>query len=155
MVDMKDWVMVSHLRQDCRVRLTSLSRKMGMPISTLYDRLRDFEGAGVLRHSALLDFAKLGFQTRAVVLFSCARGRQDALGKHLTCHPNVNSLFRVNNGFCYLAECVFRSIRELESFTDKADGDFDGKHQTYFVVDDVRREGFLSDPELVPLAMGG
>ncbi len=136
------------------MRLTTLSREMQTPVSTLYDRLKEFEDAGVLRHSALLDFAKLGFSTRAVVLFQVPRNRQDDLGRFLMGHANVNCLFRVSNGYSFLAECVFRSMSELEVFTDQADIGFGGRHEKFFVVDDVKREAFLANPDIARFEAG-
>ena len=36
----KDMKMIAHLRQDARMPLTKMSRRTGIPVSTIFDRLK-------------------------------------------------------------------------------------------------------------------
>ena len=60
----KDLLIVSHLRRDGRTSLTELSKKTRIPISTIFDRLKQNKNNFIKKHTALIDFAKLGYNTR-------------------------------------------------------------------------------------------
>jgi DNA-binding Lrp family transcriptional regulator len=147
----KDLIVLAHFRRNARCRLTALSRETGIPVSTLFDKLSAYEEHIVSKTISLLNFGALGFPTRANVLLRGGKDREE-LKHHLLMHGAVNSLYKVNNGFDFLAECVFRNMKELEEFIDRLRSDYDVKgHETYYVVDDLKREAFLSDPSLVDL----
>jgi len=39
----KDLLLISKLRENSRIKLTSLSKETSVPISTIFDRLKDFK----------------------------------------------------------------------------------------------------------------
>ena len=146
----KDLVLTAYLRQDARASLTILSRKTGVPVSTIFDRLRT--NKVILKNTALLDFAKLGFSARATILMKARKEKKEQLREFLVKSWNVNSLYKVNNGYHFMAECVFRDIKELEGFLDLLDERFSVRtKEVHYIIDDLKREDFLSHPELVDL----
>ena len=113
--------------------------------------MNTYDGKVVHKTISLLNFGEIGFGTRANVLLRAGKDKEQ-LKRHLIDHLFVNSLYKVNNGFDYLAECVFRSMKDLESFIDHLREQFDVRgSEVYYVVDDLKREGFLADPSLVDL----
>jgi DNA-binding Lrp family transcriptional regulator len=152
MVSEKELVIVASLRKNARVKLTELSRSTGLAVSTLFDRVHKLRDLGVTRLSALLDFPRLGFGTCATMLFKVVGGKRDKLKGYLLGSVHVNSLARINNGYDFMAECVFRNMRELEEFCEKLERDYGlrGK-EVHFVIEELKREGFLSDLAQVKL----
>jgi DNA-binding Lrp family transcriptional regulator len=148
MIPEKDAAIVSNLRKNGRMKLTELSRRTGLPVSTLFDRVRFLNELGIKRISALLDFPLLGFGTCATIFFKVISGKKDDLKEHLLCSSSVNSLMRVNNGYDFMAECVFKDMRGLEEFCENAE-QFHGVRgkEVHFVIEELKREGFL--PEVV------
>jgi DNA-binding Lrp family transcriptional regulator len=152
MICKKDLLIMSMLRQDARMSLTMMSRKSRMPISTIYDKLRAHEGSTITRHCALVDFSKLGFNARANVTLKVDRDARENLLAYLLKIPNVNSVYKISNGYDYLLDVVFRDIREMEDFFESMDSKFKIKDkQVYFVIDDLKREAFLSEPEMLDI----
>jgi DNA-binding Lrp family transcriptional regulator len=146
----KDLVLTAHLRQNARTSLTILSRKTGVPVSTIFDRLKANDV--ILKNTALLDFAKLGFGARANILMKARKEKKEPLREFLVKSWNVNSLYKVNNGYHFMAECVFKDIKELEDFVDVLDDRFSVRtKEVHYIIDDIKREDFLSHPELVDL----
>lgn len=144
----KDVAVLAHLRQDGRMSLTSLSRKTGIPHSTLFDKIRS-KNLPVQRHTILLDFEKLGFSTRAYILLAVDKAQKQELIAHLNAIDQVNSLFQINNGWDVMLECVFHDMRSLEAFVDQVEAKFSIKEkQVHYVLDEFKREGFLADPTL-------
>jgi Lrp/AsnC family leucine-responsive transcriptional regulator len=157
MVKKKDLLMLCFLRRDARIKLTELSRATRIPVSTLFDRLRFLESAGIIRkHAALIRFEDFGFSARALVLLSAKKSSRERLLEVLSKSREANSLFRVNNGWQFLAEVVCPGIREVEEFLQGLEGkaEVSGK-RVFYVVEELKREAFLSNPESVLVAPGG
>jgi hypothetical protein len=67
---------------------------------------------------------------------------------------NVNSVYKINNGFHFLAECIFRDVKELEEFVDQIDERFSVRSkEVHYIIDDIKRESFLSQPDLIDLVI--
>jgi DNA-binding Lrp family transcriptional regulator len=143
-----DLVVLACLRQDARMKLTEMSRITRVPVSTLFDRIKALEGEGVVsKHGCLVDFKSLGFQARALAVFSAHNGEKEKLGEFLKSHPNVNSLYRVNAGWNFLADLVFPGVKEAEDFTDDLEARFRLKDKKlFYILDEFRHEEFLSNP---------
>lgn len=147
MLQKRDLLIVSNLRQNARQTLTRMSRKTRIPVSTIYDRLKHHEDSLIKRHTALLDFAKLGYATRANIIIKVPRNQREAVRDFLLKSPCVNNLSKINNDFDFFFEGVFREIRDLEAFLERLEEDFKIRTKKMFhVIEELKREGFLSDP---------
>ena len=134
-----------NLRTDGRVPLTELSRKTNLPVSTIHDRLRKNIQSGLIKPTILFNFDKLGFDTRAHILLSVEPAEKEKLLAHLKEHPNVNSLFRINNGWNVVIECIFKNMTESENFVEKLEQEFQIKQkEVHYVLEELKREGFLT-----------
>lgn len=146
-----DWLLLAYLRQNARMRLTDLSKKTYVPVSTVFDRIKVFEKDVIRKHIALVDFHQLGFTTKISLLLRTTKEERSMVREYLAKIPCVNSLYKVNNGFDFLAECVFKDVRQMESFVENVEERFDIKAKmTFFVIEDLKRESFLSDPNTMP-----
>ncbi len=63
---------------------------------------------------------------------------------YMTEHYLVNSVFRINNGYDYLVEAVFRNMRELTEFVQALEKYHVKEHKEFFVLEDLKREAFLT-----------
>jgi len=149
MVDKKDLLIVSYVRMNARETLTRISKKTKVPVSTVYERIKKKEASIIVRHTSLLDFRKLGFMTRAQVLIKAKQGERQKVQDFLSKHHHVNNLTKINNGYDYLVEVVFRHVQDLECFIEKLEDRFKIKKQVHYVLSDIAREKFMSDPELL------
>jgi DNA-binding Lrp family transcriptional regulator len=121
-----------------------IARALDMPVTTVYDRLRQHTKQGVItRHTTLIDFAKLGYHSVALVTFSNSKN----LTEYLTDHPNVNSLHLVAMGTELIAELVFPSAHKLQNFVEDVTARFDVQTKVYQVVKEIRRETFIPSGE--------
>ncbi|MBD3304652.1 hypothetical protein GF343_05940 [Candidatus Woesearchaeota archaeon] len=144
----KDLILTAYLRQNSRASLTILSRKTGVPVSTIFDRLKSSKV--ILKNTALLDFSKLGYSARTNILLRARKDKKEKLMEFLFKSFNVNSLYKVNNGYHFMAECIFRDIKELEDFLEMLDEKFAVKtKEVHYIIDELKKEAFLSQPELV------
>ena len=146
----KDLKIIAHLRKDARIPLTRLSRKTKIPVSTIFDRLKAKEKDVIIKHTSLLDFNKLGFHTRANIAIRVEREDKDKIKEHLIKHEAINSVCRINNGYDYMIEGIFKQIKDMEEFLDVLENKFrilDKK--TFFIIEDLKKEEFMADPQIL------
>ena len=154
MIQKKDLMILSQLRNNSRETLTGLSRKTNVPISTIFDKLKHYEGRFIKSHVTLINFASLGFNTRANVMIKVACESRDKIKNYLEKHPNVNTIYKINNGFDYMAETIFRNIKGLEDFLELLDQKFGLQNkEVYYIIEDIKREAFLTDPALIDMVI--
>jgi len=149
-MDEKEVLIICALRQNSREKLTKMSKQVQMPISTLYERIKAQRQKFIKRFTALLDFSKLGYECRANVCISVKKELREDARDYLLKHQNVNSLYKINNGFDFLIEAIFKHIKDLEDFNEELEEKFNVRNKhTYYIIEDIKREGFMTQPWLV------
>jgi DNA-binding Lrp family transcriptional regulator len=144
MIKSSDLKLIAYLRKNSRQTLTEISKKTRIPISTLYDKLKVHEHSVILKHTTLLDFSRLGFNCKANILLKAGKDERDKLGSYLKAHPSINNLYKINNGYDYLAEGVFIHVKELEEFMEELEKAFAlEEKKTHYVIEDLKREEFM------------
>lgn len=152
MLSAKDLLIMSNLRKSARRNLTSISRETRIPVSTLFDKLKKFEKSVITKHTSLIDFNQLGYTTRANILLKVNRNDKDSLGRFLQMNDQVNSVFKITNGYDFFVEGIFKTIKDLESFLDNLEGDYKiSKKDVFYILDELKREEFLANPEIARL----
>lgn len=147
----RDLLIISHLRKDARKNLTTMSRETGIPVSTIFDRIRENENGVIKKHTAIIDFAKLGYTTRVNLMLKVRKEQRDGLREHLSKQDNVNSVYKINNNYDFLCEGIFTDIKEFEGFMERIDEKFDIEEKgIYYIVDEIKKEEFMSDPRAIP-----
>lgn len=147
----KELQLLAQFRQNSRKKLTNISKETRVPISTIFDMLKKYEKEVIRRHTSLLDFEKLGFDIRANIAIKADNNSKEELTRFIVKHQNVNSVCRINSGYDFMAETVFRSMKELQQFLDKLDGLNVKEKDVFYITEDLKREEFMSKPEYVDL----
>ncbi|MEM2121844.1 MAG: Lrp/AsnC family transcriptional regulator [Candidatus Woesearchaeota archaeon] len=143
----KDLLIITELRKNARETLTKLSKKTGIPISTIFDRLKLQEGNLIRKHCALIDFQKIGYSIRANILLKVNPEHRNKLLEHLQKNLHVNTLLRINNNFDFLVEVIFKTLNEAENFINKLEEEYRiEEKKVFYVIDEIKREEFLSSP---------
>jgi DNA-binding Lrp family transcriptional regulator len=146
-IEKKELDIIMHLRRNGRESITNISRETKLPISTIYERLKKNKFRAIKKTVTLIDFAKLGFNCVVKVAMKVKKEDRSLLKDHLMTHPNLNNLYKINNGFDFLVECVFNHVKEVEEFLDTLDSRFNIlEKKVYYVIEELVKENFLSDP---------
>ncbi len=149
MVNNKDIKILSHLRRDSRETLTNISKTTGIPTSTIFDRLKTQERTLIKRYTALLNFQKLGFKTRANIILRAGSESRGALENFLASHPSVNTLFKLSDEYDFLVEVIFRDGKDMDFFLQELRRAFPNTETEVFpIILEFKREAFLADPQL-------
>ncbi|MGM5484967.1 MAG: Lrp/AsnC family transcriptional regulator [Nanobdellota archaeon] len=121
-----------------------MSRKTGIPVSTIFDRIKDYEKRVIKRHTSLLDFDQLGFDVMVHFILKVNSSAREPVRDFLMRNFRVNSFFRINNGYDFMVEAVFSSMIDYQQFCDKLDSAGVKKKHEYFVLKEFKREDFLT-----------
>lgn len=151
MIRKKELMLLSCLRNNARETLTNISKKTNIPISTIFDKLKEYEKTFIKKHTSILDFKKLGYDIRINILLKVDREKRNLLEQFLLAEHSVNSVFRINNIYDYLVDAIFRDIKEFQEFADKLETYGISDIKEHFVVDELIREKFLSDKDFIEL----
>lgn len=148
----KEFVIVSALRQDSRSSLTRMSKMTRIPVSTLHDKLKGYKGNLIKKNTTIVDFGRLGYNTRATVMFKINKAQRYPFIDCLKASSNINTLVKINNGFDVMAEFIFENIKEMEDYMEFLDKKFTiEKKETYYLIEDIKREEFLANPKKATL----
>lgn len=155
-ISKKDLLMIAHLRDDARITLTNLSKKICMPISTCYERLKAFKRTGLIRPTILIDFSVLGgYSTRVMIAIKVNREIRDEVEGYLVRHQNVNTVLRVNNGYSFLVESIWKNLTDSEDFIEDLIEKYHiEEKKVFYVIGEIKRESFLSNPDIVDSVVG-
>lgn len=117
-----------------------------MPISTVHDTLRANKVDVVKNYTCVLDFSKLGFNCRAQIILRVKKTERDAIREHLLKSANINSVYRINNGYDFLIEAIFKDLRDADEFLERLEDKFKiSEKKVYYIMEDIVRETFLTD----------
>ena len=150
-MEKKELLILAHFRNDARKNLTKISRKTGIPVSTLFDKLKAYEGNLITKHTSLLDFNKLGYDVRVQLILKVRKEQREELQDFLMKHFTVNSFYKINNGFDFMVETLFRNMHEYHQFNENLDNFGIQKKHEFFILQELRREAFLNDEELIDI----
>jgi Lrp/AsnC family leucine-responsive transcriptional regulator len=148
-----DLLIISHLRQDARISLTQMSRQTRIPVSTIFDKIRHFKETGLIKkNTSIVSFERFGYNTKALVFLSTSREERGRLIDSLKNSANVNSLFKVNNGWDFIAEVISPSFREIEEFLERLEEKVTlTKKEVFYIIEEIKREEFFSNPKQLSL----
>mgnify|MGYP001127590091 CR=1 FL=1 len=114
-----DMKLIRLLQGDARRSVASMARELGVNEATVrrhIDRL--IEEKIVDRFTIVLDYHKLG---RVIKAFVGLRVQPQELRKivdHLSKHPDIHTLYRTSGDMDVLAEVLFETMEELNSFLE-------------------------------------
>jgi DNA-binding Lrp family transcriptional regulator len=145
MIDEKSYQLICALRQDSRRPLTQISKLTGLPVTTLFEKLKHLKKNNTIRPCALIDFRELGFEIQALIMLKVPSDFRQQMVAHLKAHSQVNSLFRLANEYDLMVEGVFRTINECNCFKEKLERTFHiSEFKVCYAVENLQREGFLA-----------
>ena len=155
--DEKLLLLLACLRNNSRATLTSLNKITGTPVSTLFDHVKLLiKNGSVKKYTALLDFQNLGYGASAFIMLGVKRVDRDKLFGFLKSHSNVNCLFKINSGWDYIVEVVFPNMKDVENFIETMNDKIPSlKSQIFYILDEIKRESFMSNPEIVKMKLNG
>jgi len=148
----KEMILLSHFRSNARISLTKLSKLTKIPVSTIFDKLKDYETRQLIKKStAIIDFRKLGYEIRNQILISASKNNKEELQRFLIKNTKVNTIYRINNGYDFLVETIFKNMNEMDEFMKSLEAFEPLQKKEFFIMEDLKREEFLSGKQEYPI----
>ena len=146
MLSEKDAQIIAALRDNARQSLTEISKKTGIPITTVYERIKSYEGDLIKKHTCLLDFNKFSFGIRAFIALKANKGQREELRRQLEEDRCINSIYQVNSGYDFMIEGIFEDVKAMQHFIEDLEKKFGIQvKNTYHILEDIMREAFLAN----------
>ncbi len=141
----KERLIISHLRKNSRSSLGSISEKIEMPISTIYDKISRFNNDKIImKFTALIDFKKLGYHHHVKIVLQVPRFQKQSLQDFLINHQAVNSIHEINGGFDFMIETIHKDVKEYLEFIETLNESFAiTEKQEFLIVNEIEREKFV------------
>lgn len=118
-IDENDTAILEELRTDARASTRSIARKVGLPITTVHNRIKRLEREGVIRgYTAVVDHGALGLSVtaRVLVTFAQAPGITQADVARAIIAIGADRAEIVTGGSDLLVHLRVASIDELNDF---------------------------------------
>jgi DNA-binding Lrp family transcriptional regulator len=144
-MEKKELLILNQFRKNARENLTTTARKTGIPVSTIYERLKKYEGNLIKKHTVLLDFGMLGFSLKVVMAIKIVGTQRDDFTDFLSTHHRVNSLYKITSGYDVMVEAIFKDLYEYQKFCDALEQYQILNKQEFFILEDVKQEDFLAN----------
>lgn len=141
----KKMKLISELRKNSRQKLTDISTKSNIPISTLFDMMNNLEKEGIIEHKSLVNFEKIGYPFQVIFAIKTSKEERGHLKQYLAGHSRVNNIFQINSEYDYLIDAIFKNQKEIQDFIDELEAKNTILKKTIFsVIDTIQRESFLT-----------
>jgi len=142
MITKKEIAILKEMRGNARINLVELSNKVGLPVSTVAYKIKKLERGVIKKYVSLMDFSKLGFNIKVICLITPRVEQKSEIISFLLSNKQVNSIYKIDNRYDYLIECIFKTMGDLELFGDQLDN-FVTEKEEHFVVENIKTERFL------------
>ncbi|MBU0616031.1 MAG: Lrp/AsnC family transcriptional regulator [Nanoarchaeota archaeon] len=133
---------IQYLRQGKRLNISDIARKLSIPISTLRDRIIRIENSYITKRASIIDFEKTGHNASAIVAIKTKDAREELL-EFLKQDQMVNSIWRINTGYDYMAEIICKDNMELYSWIDRLNVRFNTEFNIFNILKTEDKEKFI------------
>ncbi|MEQ8308604.1 MAG: Lrp/AsnC family transcriptional regulator [Hoeflea sp.] len=125
-MDEKDRLIIAHLREDARMPVSELAKRVGLSGPSTSERMRRLESNGVIdRYTVDLDFEALGFVLQAIVRIKPRPGNLHIVEDMIMNEARFIDCDKVTGEDCFVTRLALRSIAELDPlllpFHDRAE----------------------------------
>jgi len=136
---------IKRLRRGKRVNISAIARELGLPISTVADRIRKIDEKYVVKRSSLLDYSKMGYVSNHIIAIRTKPEEKERMLNFLKQQGCVNSIFHTNSNFSFLIEVVFRENFEFINWIEKMRAEFPIEMQSFQILKVEDKERFLPE----------
>ena len=116
-LDRVDVHILEELRQDSRLSMRELSKKVNLSAPSVTERVRKMEADGVIQGYTLkIDYKKLDMPISAWVECTVKNGDYQSFLRKIENKPDVEFCYRIAGKACYVTKVNVASLEELELF---------------------------------------
>ena len=145
-LDEKSEKILEMLKIDAKMTTSQISKKTGIPITTVHNRIKKLENSGIIKgYTVILDHKILGEDILVYILATVnynvpgKKISQGEIAAHLKKNPAVEEVNILTGMNDMIIKARFSSISQLNSFITKSLRNINGidKTQTMVVIDEI------------------
>ncbi len=119
-IDHVDKNILKTLRANSRTSFRELARKLGIPPSTMHDRVKRLEKQGVITSYTIgINYRLIGYQVKALILVNVIGEHIIEVEKEIAKNPNVQAVYDITGEYDIAVLVSFKTIEELDHFVKK------------------------------------
>ena len=148
-MDIIDKKILTILQERARIKKSEMARELGIPATTLQERIRRLEAKGIIKnYRAVIDHEKIGLSVRAFVSVTLDRHEPSdirSFEKSIRTIPNIKACYHLSGRFDYLLLLLAKDLKELGDLVKvgiSALPDF-GRCETHLVFSEIESSGGL------------
>jgi len=108
---------INELKNNARIGVRELARKIGKAPSTILARLKRLEELGIIKgYVTLIDYRSLGYQVTALTLLQVDGAHIEEIEAKLAAEPNVRAVYDITGEYDVAIISVFKDVNELDKF---------------------------------------
>jgi len=142
MVDEKDKKILDSLKKNARLSTQEIAKQTGIPVTTVYNRIRKLESSGaILGYTVVLDSKKIGKPIMAYVLITVdykqlkeIKMTEAQLAKKIRLSPFVESAGIIAGSKDIILKVRAASVDELDDFINRYLRSLDGIDRTETMI---------------------
>ena len=150
-MDQTDFAILEALQQNAREKKSVLAREMGIPATTLQERIRRLESKGVIEgYRASINPEKLGLSVQAFIAVSLKNHESNAIRQFergVADIPCIRASYHMSGRFDYMLHV---SVKDLEALGNLVKTEITtlpdfGKCETFLVFSEIHSNRTLTD----------
>jgi DNA-binding Lrp family transcriptional regulator len=128
--------------EDSRYSYRQIAKKVKVSPATVLSRIKQLEKNGIIKqYSALLDYAKLGYDIEVIIEVRIAKGKLFEVEKQIAHHANVFAVYDVTGDFDAMILARFPSRKKMDSFIKKLQTyDFVERTNTRMILNAIKEK---------------
>jgi Lrp/AsnC family leucine-responsive transcriptional regulator len=137
---------IQHLRKNARKTVSDISKETGIPATTIHNKISNYEKDAIIKgYTCILDLKKLGYPIKANIALKIMKEQRKSFQDFILSNNSINSASRINSGFDFMIEAIFRDMGEFHNFLEEINEKFIVENkQIFYSIADVKSETFLS-----------
>ncbi|MCX6777082.1 MAG: Lrp/AsnC family transcriptional regulator [Candidatus Micrarchaeota archaeon] len=151
LADEENLLLLEILQNDCKKSLKEIAGELGMPMSTVHEKIKKFEKMRLIKnYRAVLDEKKLGFEVTAFIMVATRytggeKTFQRSIGEAVSALPYVLETHTLSGEWDLLIKVKFRNVHELGKFVNERIRTIPGidKTMTMVSIDEIKEDTVL------------
>ena len=134
--------MLKEFRRNSRSKLTDISKKTNIPVTTLFERMKTLNEY-FIKNTTLIDFSKLDYPLMIMYIIKISDEMKERFKKDIEKNPNLNNMHRISGKYNYLIESYFKTLKEANEFYEFLNKYSDSiiEHQ---IINEIKKEEFFT-----------
>lgn len=118
-----DMHILNELREDARLSMRELSKRVNLSAPAVAERVRKLEDAGIIEgYSVQVNYKKLGLLIDCLLEVTVLNGEYQRFVAFMNEHPRTFFAYRVAGQSCFFIKLSVSSLEEIEAFIQEVSG---------------------------------